>query len=161
MTEPLVKNILCPCLTGEPYDSCCSPLHRQKEFAKTAEQLMRSRYSAFVLGITDYLINTLHHSKRKPDDHQQLQSTIKSTHWQGLSIISKSAGDEKDNIGEVEFVAFFQEQTIQQLHENSRFIKEDERWYYLDGDHLPPIKLKRNDPCFCGSGKKLKKCHPI
>jgi SEC-C motif domain protein len=59
----------------------------------------------------------------------------------------------------VEFAAFYKNSKIEQLHENSKFIYENGQWYYLDGILLDPIKITRNEPCWCGSIKKYKKCH--
>ena len=66
-----------------------------------------------------------------------------------------------DGEGFVEFKAYSQHNGIEQvMHERSRFLKEEGLWYYVDG-HFPEEaaqKVGRNDPCFCGSGKKFKKC---
>ncbi|MEM9217881.1 MAG: YchJ family metal-binding protein [Cyanobacteria bacterium P01_F01_bin.150] len=51
------------------------------------------------------------------------------------------------------------EPQISQLHERSRFIREGDCWFYVDGDQLPPLMPKRNEPCWCRSGKKFKYCH--
>ncbi len=119
---------------------------------------MCSRYSAFCLGNVDYLITTLHTDKRKVDDEKMLNQTIEQTKWLGLRIIKhKQTGQ----AATVEFVAFFEDKPIGQLHERSRFIKDDGCWFYVDGEFLPPIKLMRNELCFCGSGKKFKKCHGV
>lgn len=146
----------CPCNNTKSYQACCQALHDGKSTASSAEQLMRSRYSAFVIGNIAYLIATLHPDKRQTDDEAILSQTIEDTHWLGLKIIRhKSAG----NIATVEFVAFYQDQPIGQLHERSNFIKLDKHWFYVDGEMIGPIKLSRNEVCFCGSGKKMKKCH--
>ncbi len=125
---------------------------------------MRSRFSAFCSANIDYLINSHHPSKRQPDDRQTLTETINQCQWLNLKIKRCSQGLESDNTGEVEFIATYQQQgQLFQLHENSRFIKEDGRWFYLDGDVSDPkptqLKPGRNDNCWCGSGKKFKKCH--
>lgn len=147
----------CPCQSGQLYQECCAPFHHNQRDADTAEKLMRSRYSAFCLGLVDYLIETLHPSKRHPDEREALNRSIAETQWLGLKILDhKQAGD----LAEVEFVAFYQDDDkAGQLRERSRFSREAGRWFYHDGLFLPPIKQGRNDPCFCGSGKKFKHCH--
>ena len=101
---------------------------------------MRSRYTAFCRGEVDYLIATHHPSKRQGDDRQSLTQTIAETEWLNLRVL---ASREMGEVGTVEFVAFFKAQgTLSQLHERSDF-----------------VRLERNDPCWCGSGKKFKKCH--
>ncbi len=147
---------LCPCVSNRPYKSCCQPLHDGDLQASSAEQLMCSRYSAFCLGNVDYLIATLHPEKHKADDKQKLDQTIEQTKWLGLRVIKHK---QKGQTATVEFVAFFEDKPIGHLHERSRFTKEDGRWFYVDGEFLPPIKLARNELCFCGSEKKFKKCH--
>jgi SEC-C motif-containing protein len=82
--------------------------------------------------------------------------------WQKLEILRSEAGGENDAEGRVEFKAHWLIGGRRgYLHETSRFLKEDGRWYYLDGQtHPAPAagKTGRNDPCPCGSGKKFKKC---
>ncbi len=148
----------CPCHSTKSYQSCCQLLHDGKVTASNAEQLMRSRYSAFVMANITYLIATLHSDKRQADDEAILRHTIKETHWLGLRIIHHQS---TENNATVEFVAFYDGKPIGQLHERSRFIKQDKQWLYVDGEMLAPIKVSRNDRCFCGSGKKIKKCHVI
>ncbi|MEE8059279.1 MAG: YchJ family protein [Pseudomonadales bacterium] len=161
-----------PCYCGNPsaFKHCCGPLLSGKAIAKTAEQLMRSRFSAFCSGNIDYLISSHHPSKRKPDDQQTLTHTISQYEWLNLKIKKTSKGLCHDSEGDVEFIATYtQRAQLSQLHENSRFIKENNQWFYLDGDifarpdkssnSFRTINVKRNDPCWCGSGKKFKHCH--
>ncbi|TQV88546.1 YchJ family protein [Aliikangiella coralliicola] len=149
----------CYCGNNGSFAQCCEPLIRTAKKPLTPEQLMRSRYSAYSTGNAQYLLDTLAPEKRQLDEKAKIQQTIDSTKWIGLKIVSTEFDDSKPNQGSVEFVAFYQENGIQQLHECSRFIKQDSHWFYLDGEHLPPIKIGRNDRCFCNSGKKYKKCH--
>jgi len=155
--EEVNQEVSCPCKSGKAYKACCKPLHDNRMAANSAEQLMCSRYSAFVLKNIPYLIATLHPGNRDTNDALILKQTMAETQWLGLKII-KSA--QKESTASVEFVAFYQGDTqIEQLHEISRFIHDNKHWFYLDGEQLPAIKLSRNDLCFCGSGKKIKKCH--
>lgn len=160
---------LCPCGSNLVYSACCAPLH-QNTPAPDAESLMRSRYCAFCLGKIDYLLATLAPQSRQPTDAQVLQQTVAQTRWLALQVLS--SGEDTGGAW-VEFVVFYQnlfpkgvsaQNSFQgggadgQLHERSRFIQQDGRWYYLDGNILAPVKWSRNDPCWCGSGKKFKKC---
>ncbi|MEY4590904.1 MAG: hypothetical protein RL497_2980 [Pseudomonadota bacterium] len=114
---------------------------------------MRARYSAFALGRLDFLQATLHPSSRQPDELEQLKASQANTQWLKLHVLATQNN-------EVEFVAFFRGHgQIGQLHERSRFVFESERWWYVDGDLLPPIKWERNAMCWCGEAKKFKKCH--
>lgn len=150
----------CPCGSTRTYQDCCAQYHQQITIPQTAEQLMRSRYSAFVRRLPQYLLATLHPSKRRPDELAQLEQAVAHGHWLGLQIISSRAGQADDLEGFVAFRARYSEAgSPALLEENSRFIKEKERWYYVDGE-FPPMPLPgRNDPCWCESGKKFKKCH--
>nr|WP_222427002.1 YchJ family protein [Hyella patelloides] len=138
---------------------CCGKYLSGKEYPATAEQLMKSRYTAFCEGNIDYLIATLHPNKRQENDRQELTKTINNTTWLGLTIVDINQGKKNDKIGYVEFMAVFKTTEPQQLHERSRFFKVDGKWFYVDGNILPDLILKSSDNCWCGSGKKYKKCH--
>lgn len=150
---------LCLCDSQRPYASCCKPYVTQVATAPTAEVLMRSRYVAYCQGNLDYLIATRHPSKRKFDDRINLIQSVKTTVWEKLTVVSTRQGRQQDITGYVEFVAVHSQPEWGQLHERSRFIKENNRWFYIDGKMLPPILPKRSQPCWCGSGKKFKYCH--
>ena len=121
---------------------------------------MRSRYTAFCTANIDYLIATHHPTQRQANDRQTLAQTIADTRWLSLRVLGSDRSKEAVGVGTVEFVAFYQSQgNFGQLHERSQFIRQDNRWYYHRGTSLDPISLGRNDPCWCGSGKKYKKCH--
>jgi len=147
----------CPCFSGKLYSDCCELMHKGKVDSPSAEQVMRARYTAFCYGNIGYLVDTLHPRMRRLGVSFSLSKLIKKTRWVGLKIIDHEPGDEKSY---VDFVAFRVEMgEIMQQHEKSRFVKHDGQWFYVDGEELPNIKLERNEACFCGSGKKYKKCH--
>ena len=110
-------------------NSCCGPYHLSLN-APDAESLMRSRYSAFVLGDVPYLLATWHSSQRPAD--LELQDAGK---WLGLEI--KQHRPTGEHTAEVEFVSRFRVggKAVRQ-HERSRFVREDGRWLYVDGDEL-------------------------
>lgn len=121
---------------------------------------MRSRYSAYCLKNIDYLLNTEHPSRRQPNSRQLIAATANNVTWLGLTVLATEAGQPEDATGVVEFVAVYEEgKSAAQLHERSRFIKEEGKWFYTDGDMLPPFQPKKNEPCWCKSGKKFKQCH--
>lgn len=149
---------LCPCGSGELYPSCCGPYLAGQSLPDRPETLMRSRYSAFATGEIAYLIATHHPSKRQADDEHVLRVSLRDTEWLSLRVLA--APSARGNHGVVEFVAFYLNKgKIGQLHERSNFVREAGQWYYLDGLRLPPVAMGRNDPCWCGSGRKLKQCH--
>ncbi|WP_238946869.1 YchJ family protein [Seongchinamella unica] len=121
----------CPC-GGGAYGDCCQRYLQGEALAPTAEALMRSRYSAFALGMEDYLLASWH--PRTRPSRVRLDPQQK---WIGLSIKSTEAGREDDVNGVVEFVARFKiAGKGHRLHERSRFENIEGRWFYLDGDHL-------------------------
>lgn len=100
----------CICGNRRAFANCCEPYLvgtiKGDTFAPTAEALMRSRYTAFVLGNIDYLLAT-HHADYRPGDHTSLQTTIQTTQWVNLIILSRQKGQKKDKTGSVEFVAAY------------------------------------------------------
>lgn len=119
----------CPCLSGEPYGSCCGPLHRGEADAPTAVALMRSRYSAFAVGDSAYLLRTWHPSTRPT--HLELDPGVR---WFRLDIDGATRGGLLDTEGTVEFTAHYRAGgRAERQHEVSRFVRVDRRWVYLDG----------------------------
>lgn len=118
----------CPCGTGERFGGCCAPLLRGTP-APTAERLMRSRYTAFVVGDARYLEETWHPGTRPQDlalDPAQL--------WTGLEVVETVAGGTDDDRGVVEFRARWRHgRDAGMLHERSRFRRQSGRWWYVDG----------------------------
>ena len=120
----------CPCGNDAGYARCCGLLH-EGAVATTAEQLMRSRYSAYVLKREEYLLATWHHSTRPA--HLKLASQQPAPTWLGLTVKHhESEGD----AATVEFVARLRYGggKAQRMHEISRFVREDGRWFYVDGE---------------------------
>ncbi len=141
----------CPCGSGATLSACCGRYHAG-EPAPTPEALMRSRYGAFALNLTDYLLATWHPSTRPAS-----LAPDATTQWVRLEVLDR---DERDDTGRVHFRATFREgRRWAVLEEASRFVREAGRWYYLDGTpSVTRLKPGRNDPCPCGSGKKGKAC---
>lgn len=120
----------CPCLSGLTYDACCERLHTGAATAQTAEQLMRSRFSAFAVGDPEYLIATWHPSTRP--DTLELDDDLR---WYRLDILATREGGPFDLAGVVEFEAFYRHPGgAGSQHEVSRFVREGGRWFYLDGN---------------------------
>jgi SEC-C motif domain protein len=149
----------CPCGSGHRFQDCCAPYLMVQSQPATAAALMRSRYTAFTQGQIDYLIATHHPTQRTPNQRLQLVKSIQNTTWLGLRVLQTQQGQPQDRQGQVEFIAYYQDAKLGQIHERSRFVKQKDRWLYLDGDLLPPIFPNRNQPCWCGSGQRYKACH--
>ncbi len=165
----------CPCGQLSPYTDCCGPFLRGTAYPDTAEELMRSRFSAHVKKNWGYLLKTLCAEERKHESVKEIDSGVT---WTRLDVVSTSQGEIDDANGEVEFAAHFHQGDEQeQVHrEKAKFIRESGRWVYTaeQSDVEEPAnmetpepvktfvreqpKVGRNDPCTCGSGKKFKKC---
>ena len=158
---------VCPCGTGKAFGDCCSPLLKRKKKAQTAEDMMRSRYSAFVVGDVDYIMDTHHPEKREGLDRDSLQEWSHHSVWQGLKVGKTEKGGAADEEGVVEFTATYtnNSEKSETIHhqETALFKRHKGDWYFFDVCKNLPIrnenKTQRNDPCPCGSGKKYKKCH--
>ncbi len=122
----------CPCGSELSFNQCCRLFHDGKA-APTAEALMRSRYSAYVLANGNYLHRSWHASTRPTKKSLQ---QLPPTQWTGLTIVRTEQGGVNDTAGLVEFIARYQEGLqLKQLHETSRFVREGGRWFYIDGQH--------------------------
>lgn len=120
----------CPCESNNLYKECCGFFHGGLGLPSTAELLMRSRYSAFALGQKDYLFHTWHESKRP----KSIELDSRHLKWTGLRILNKDKGSQSDSFGTVEFVARYSIGSKSgHLHEVSNFLKEDLKWFYIDG----------------------------
>jgi len=122
-----VVSDLCPCGLGDPYGACCGRLHRGDAHAATAEQLMRSRYSAFAVGDGGYLLRTWH-----PTTRPSSVDLDPAQRWVRLDVLDVRAGGFLDVEGEVAFEARYRwdgERGV--LRERSRFVRDDGRWSYL------------------------------
>src|SRR6187551_3231945 len=83
---------LCPCKSRETYATCCEPFHIGRAKPTTAEQLMRSRYSAFFFRLVDYLVATTHPDTRERDLKARLEESIHDANWRFLTILGSSKG---------------------------------------------------------------------
>ncbi|AHC24651.1 MULTISPECIES: YchJ family protein [Mycobacteriaceae] len=121
----------CPCGSALAYARCCGPLHDGAAPAVTALALMRSRFSAFALGHTGYLLWSWH-PRTRPGE-LELDDTLT---WRRLQIVDTEAGGADDDAGIVEFRAQYEQHGRRHiLHERSRFTRaRDGTWRYLDGE---------------------------
>ncbi|MFF4285458.1 YchJ family protein [Streptomyces sp. NPDC001739] len=118
----------CPCGRAATYGDCCAPFHQGSAAAPTAERLMRSRYSAFAVGDTGYLLRTWHPSTRPAAlDLEPAQR------WTRLEILGATGGSAFHTEGTVEFRAHYTlHGHADSQHEHSRFVRQDGAWVYLD-----------------------------
>jgi SEC-C motif-containing protein len=128
---------LCPCGSSLSYTACCEPIISGRKDAVTAQELMRSRYSAFTQANVDYLMRS-HSAKTRPiKEHTSIEKWAKSVVWMGMTVIQTQAGEVDDEIGYVEFKALYLENgTPEQIHEKSLFQRENGKWVYVSGVHL-------------------------
>ncbi|WP_436491808.1 YchJ family protein [Actinokineospora sp. HUAS TT18] len=117
----------CPCGLGVPLAECCGRLHDGHARAATAEQLMRSRFSAFAVGDAAYLLATWHKSTRP-----KRVAIDPADEWTHLEIVGRTAGGPFHTEGTVEFRAHYEANGKPGVvHENSRFVREDGNWSYV------------------------------
>lgn len=128
MVQTLNADDPCPCESKRAYGDCCGPLHRG-EPAASAEALMRSRYTAYVLRLEPYLLQTWH-----PQTRPAALELADGTRWLGLKLLRHAVQDAGQ--ATVEFVARYRVGggSAVRLHERSRFQQVDGRWLYLDGE---------------------------
>ena len=122
----------CPCCSGKSYDECCKIFHDKEKFPQTAEELMRSRFSAFAIPNGEYLMETTLPSKRKLHNTKDLQKWGEENSWTKLEILKVSG----KNL--VEFKAFYTDKDVNPKihHELSLFEKLNNRWFYVSGKFL-------------------------
>ncbi len=122
------KKRSCPCDSGSLYDLCCGPI-LSGEWPDTAEQLMRSRYTAFTLNNEAYLLESWHWNTRPQNLNLADQKNIR---WVSLKILRHET---EETTAIVEFIARYKVNgKAEKIHELSRFSKEGIRWFYVDGD---------------------------
>lgn len=142
---------MCICGLNEDFEVCCGAIISHKRSAKTPEELMRSRYSAYVKADARYLLLSSVKENQHPDEIEHIENFCAQVEWLKLDVLQA----QNDT---VEFKAYYKDnEGVKLLHEKSNFIQEDGEWKYKDGE-LYNSKIERNEACPCGSGKKYKKC---
>lgn len=123
------SEIQCPCGSGSNYGDCCEKVHLSHTSARTAEELMRSRYSAYALGNVDFLVQSHHPRTRSKKLKREISEWIQEVEFEFLEVLEA----EPDS---VTFLVGFQTPSGQSQirQEHSRFLKEKDLWYYLDSD---------------------------
>ena len=136
----------CPCFSGDRAASCCSPLHRGEREAASPEELMRSRYAAFALGLGEYLVRTLaadHPHRGMPPMAlvQELRRAHERQRFLGLRILHARVDEDGDE-GEVLFHArIFEKGVDHSFAELSRFVREAGAWRYAAGTVIATAEL--------------------
>lgn len=156
----MTTDTLCPCCSTIPYADCCAPLHLGQKIADTAENLMRSRYCAFVLQKVDYIVATTAPFQQHLLDKLAISDWSQQTDWAGLKVIEHTPKIGKHH-AQVEFQAYFNTPNGKDAHhELSTFVHMPtdgvNRWYFLDP--TVPMSVSQKQPCPCGSGEKYKRC---
>jgi SEC-C motif-containing protein len=132
-TQNLAVSSACPCGSSKTLGDCCLPFIRGECNPASAEQLMRSRYTAHLLLEIDYLWNTWSPEQRLRSSPADIRAWAESCEWLGLQILATEKGLANDETGMVEFMALFRcEGELHQHHERSRFRKTLGKWIYID-----------------------------
>lgn len=165
-----MNDSFCGCGSGQLAVNCCWPVILGQKIAKTAQQLMRSRYTAYRFLRVDYLLESWH-SETRPQEIQMAEGL----EWTGLEILQRSSVEQanhqsqRPHYARVEFIASYIDKGVAgKMHEISRFVCEQGHWFYVDGqqvNHSKPqakesfrVQQSKNSLCACGSGKKFKRC---
>jgi len=147
----------CPCGSGRNYDKCCARYLEGKANPTNPEMLMRSRYTAYTKADIAYISKTMSGKAIASFDEEASTKWATTSEWLGLTILKADPVAVDETVGYVDFLVKYKtDGQIFSHHEISEFHKVEDIWYYVDGIVNP--KFGRNDPCFCGSGKKHKKC---
>ncbi len=152
--------MLCACGSKRSFHACCEPYLTGQKLPDVPEQLMRSRYTAYTKGDVGYIAKTMQGKAAVGFDAVEARVWASRVSWIDLRVLQTSWGDE--HTGFVEFIArFIDDSKLISLHETSEFVREDGRWFYIDGAQVPHAaeKIARNSACPCQSGKKFKQCH--
>ena len=132
----LKKNSDCPCCSGKKFGDCCCDYISGKGTPDTSEKLMRSRYTAYALRDSEYILKTWHPSTRPKNMDLSKADII----WEKLEIISSEKGGDSDIEGEVLFKAFYNHLGRKYcIQESSKFVKEKGIWLYLLGEQSKTI----------------------
>jgi len=151
-----LSNTICPCGSGQLLTLCCGRYHAGNP-APSAEALMRSRYSAYVLGLIDYLVHSTLPAQQAGLDHDAIRAWSLGSTWRGLEVEGAQLVEGEPQHAYVTFTARWRDASGEHSHrERSAFVRNNGNWYFID----PTVesKLGRNDPCPCCSGLKFKKC---
>lgn len=128
------KSEECPCGSTLPFEGCCGSIITEKRKAQTAEELMRSRYTAFTLGDVEYLMKSWHPQTRNLSEKREIQNWAKSVRWIKLEIINTAGGQQGDMAGTVTFIAYYREKgKLKTIKEKSSFTIVDGYWVYVSG----------------------------
>ncbi len=122
----------CPCGSSKKYSDCCAIAHRTISLVKTAEQLMRSRYTAFTMANGEYLMKSHHSTTRPIKDQKAIEDWAKSVNWIRLEVLETTKGKQNDKKGTVKFNDYyFENGKVEVIYEKSAFVKENGLWMYL------------------------------
>jgi SEC-C motif-containing protein len=148
----------CPCGNDQSLVQCCGRFH-DGAAAPSAEALMRSRYSAYALGLVDYLVRSTLPAQQSELDQKAIQSWSQGSTWLGLELelVQAPLPEGEHQHAYVTFTAHWRDDNGEHSHrERSAFVRNNGNWYFID----PTVELKvgRNDLCPCDSGLKFKKC---
>ena len=122
----------CPCCSEMPYSLCCEHFIEGLQLPDTPEQLMRSRFTAFVLKNVDYILSTVTGPAKTTQTKESLQSSLNEVEWQKLEVVRSAILE--TGLGEVEFKAYYSlNNETHILHEISTFQRIENKWHYKDG----------------------------
>jgi SEC-C motif domain protein len=126
---------ICYCGSERTFEECCGKFINGISKPSTAEELMRSRYSAYVTASVPYILQTTHSSTRNLYDPNAIKEWAISSMWLKLEILQTKKGNLEDGEGFVEFKATYKDADNNTIvhHEYSHFLKEKGEWFFVEG----------------------------
>lgn len=129
-------SLLCPCHSQKSYRQCCEPFHKETKTPANAVDLMRSRYSAYAMGLADYIISTTHplnssYSENRDSWKKQILQFSTNTKFVDLKILDFSSEEKKAYV--TFHAVLFQGTKDVSFKERSCFLKENGSWFYYSG----------------------------
>lgn len=135
---------------------CCRPYIAGAKVPESAEQLMRSRYTAYTQSRIDYIKQTMAKKAAEHFDEADAKQWADSVKWLGLKVENTYTSKKENNIAFVQYFAQYQSGDRKEfIYETSEFHLHEGKWLYVDGIHHA---ISKNQLCPCGSGKKFKRC---
>lgn len=149
----------CHCGNSMSFAQCCQPLIDGQKYAETAEQLMRSRYSAYATANIEYIQHTMRGNALAGFELEKTKIWAQHVKWLKLSVLKVEYFDKTHAC--VSFEADYLEESLWcQMQETSLFEHIQGQWYYVDNRHIDTKTrtVGSNQNCPCNSGKKFKRC---
>lgn len=152
----------CPCKSGWAYAACCGPVHADIRVARKPEQVVRARYSAQVLGETDFFRESIIREHRTLPQVDEFLGELGHLKYESITVTESTRTGWLQRKATVLCRIYAACRKRVSVHtERIHLKREDHAWRVVTVDlvtHRPETTVGRNAPCPCGSGRKYKRC---